>query len=61
MTDSANKIFQSIGSDSIANADAYYIKGIIELYSGNSERANKLFRKGMELDPDNSKCRNAWK
>lgn len=39
----------------------YYLKGIIELYQGNSERAKKVLIDGMKLDPDSKKCREALK
>lgn len=39
------------------NPDMWYLKGIIELYGGDSLRAKKLFAEGMRLDPDNQKCR----
>lgn len=37
--------------------DFWYLKGIIELYGGDSGRAKKFFQEGMRLDPDNTKCR----
>ena len=39
------------------NPDFWYLKGIIELYGGESARAKKFFSEGMRLDPDNTKCR----
>jgi len=39
------------------NPDTWYLKGIIELYGGASSKAEKIFREGMRLDPDNKKCR----
>lgn len=39
------------------NPDFWYLKGIIELYGGDSARARKFFLEGMRLDPDNGKCR----
>lgn len=39
------------------NPDFWYLKGIIELYSGDSNRAKKYFVQGIRLDPDNQKCR----
>jgi hypothetical protein len=29
----------------------YYLKGIIELYNGDSVKAKKYFAEGMRLDP----------
>jgi DnaJ family protein C protein 7 len=37
----------------------YYLKGIIELYNGDSEKAKKCFSDGMRLDPENTKCQRA--
>ena len=39
------------------NPDLWYLKGIIEIYGGESARAKKFFSEGMRLDPDNTKCR----
>lgn len=41
--------------------DLYYLKGLLELYEGNTERAKKILLDGMKLDPDNKKCREALK
>jgi DnaJ family protein C protein 7 len=40
-----------------ANPDFWYLKGIIELYSGDSGKAKKFFIEGMRLDPDHNGCR----
>jgi len=37
--------------------DFWYLKGIIELYSGESGRAKKFFTEGLRLDPDHKKCK----
>jgi len=39
----------------------YYLRGLIELYQGSSDKAKKLFTDGMRLDPDNKKCMVALK
>lgn len=39
--------------------DFWYLKGIIELYGGESGRAKKFFTEGLRLDPDNQKCKKA--
>lgn len=39
------------------NPDFYYLKGLIELYGGDSARAKKYFAEGMRLDPDHTQCR----
>jgi DnaJ family protein C protein 7 len=41
----------------IAGPDGFYLKGIIELYGGDSAKAKKMFQEGMRQDPDNNKCR----
>lgn len=52
--DEARSLIRSIDS---SGPDSYYLKGIIELYGGDSAKAKKLFQEGMRLDPDNKKCR----
>jgi DnaJ family protein C protein 7 len=52
--DEARTLLKTIDS---AGADAFYLRGIIELYSGDSAKAKKMFQEGMRLDPDNTKCR----
>lgn len=53
-TDEAKSLLRSVDS---SGPDGYYLKGIIELYGGDSSKAKKLFQEGMRLDPDNTKCR----
>ena len=36
-----------------------YLKGIIELYSGDSAKAKSYFSEGIRLDPENIKCQKA--
>lgn len=36
-----------------------YLKGIIELYSGDSAKAKSYFSEGIRLDPENAKCQKA--
>ena len=36
-----------------------YLKGIIELYSGDSAKAKSYFSQGIRLDPENTKCQKA--
>ena len=36
-----------------------YLKGLIELYSGDSAKAKGYFSEGMRLDPKNAKCHKA--
>lgn len=40
-----------------ATSDIFYLKGLIQLYQGDSEKAKKSFTDGMKFDPDNKKCR----
>lgn len=37
--------------------DVYYLKGIIELYAGDSAKAKRHFADGLQLDPDHAKCK----
>lgn len=37
--------------------DLYYLKGIIQLYSGDSAKAKANFTKGLQLAPDHVKCK----
>jgi len=48
---------KTIPSAHTSSPDTWYLKGIIELYGGESARAKKFFTEGMRLDPDNTKCR----
>ena len=36
-----------------------YLKGLIELYSGDSAKAKSYFSEGIRLDPSNEKCHKA--
>jgi hypothetical protein len=36
-----------------------YLKGIIELYSGDSAKAKSYFAEGIRLDPEYAKCQQA--
>lgn len=56
-TPSALTLLKTIPMATQANPDFWYLKGIIELYGGESGRAKKFFIEGMRLDPDNNKCR----
>lgn len=56
-TTDALTLLKSIQSATNNSPDTWYLKGIIELYSGESGRAKKFFAEGMRLDPDNTKCR----
>ncbi|CAD8145329.1 unnamed protein product [Paramecium pentaurelia] len=57
----ASKWLMQIQSEHGTTPDVYYLKGIIDLYNGNSERAKKILIDGMKVDPDNKKCREALK
>jgi DnaJ homolog subfamily C member 7 len=56
-TNEANSLLSSIHNEN--TPDFYYLKGIIELYSGDSNKAKKHFSDGIRLDPDNIKCQKA--
>jgi DnaJ family protein C protein 7 len=53
-TSEANSLLSTIHNEN--TPEFYYLKGIIELYSGDSAKAKKYFRDGMRFDPENSKC-----
>ena len=36
-----------------------YLKGLLELYSGDSAKAKTYFTEGIRLDPENTKCQRA--
>ena len=36
-----------------------YLKGIVELCSGDSGKAKSYFSEGIRLDPENAKCQEA--
>lgn len=56
-TNEAKLLLSTIRNDN--TPDIYYLKGIIELYSGDSSKAKKHFADGMKLDPENAKCHRA--
>lgn len=39
------------------NPDVSYLKGIVELYSGDSAKAKNYFMEGLQRDPDHAKCK----
>ena len=55
VTDEALTLLKSIPSS--ADPDISYLKGIIELYSGDSGKAKKYFLEGLQLDPEHRKCK----
>lgn len=36
-----------------SSTDVNYLKGLIELYSGDSGKAKRHFQEGLKYDPDN--------
>ena len=56
-TNEAKSLLSTIRNDN--TPDICYLKGIIELYSGDSSKAKKHFADGMKLDPENAKCHRA--
>ena len=56
-THEAKDLLSSIHNEN--TPDFFYLKGIIELYSGDSNKAKKHFADGLRLDPDNHKCQRA--
>ncbi|EGR31789.1 hypothetical protein IMG5_101980, partial [Ichthyophthirius multifiliis] len=61
-TDQAKNILVKIQNhEDVRRPDLCYLQGICELYNGNTDKAKTLFKNGMTLDPDNTKCRTALK
>lgn len=54
-TDEASALLKTLPSQ--ADPDVSYLKGIIELYSGDSAKAKKYFMEGIQYDPDHTKCK----
>ena len=48
-------------NDLSTNPDYLYARGLALLYNGQNEVAKKTFLEGLRLDPDNIKCRTAYK
>lgn len=58
MTDEASALLKSV-SNTGTNADAFYLKGLIELYSGDSAKAKVFFTDGLKVDPEHAKCKSS--
>lgn len=56
-TDEARQLLSSIAGEN--TPEFFYLKGIVELYSGNSDKAKKLLSDGLRLDPESLKCQRA--
>ena len=41
----------------VSNGELNYLRGLIELYSGDSGKAKKFFMEGLKFDPDNQKLK----
>lgn len=54
-TDEAAKMMGAMSGSN--DPDLCYLRGIIELYAGDSAKAKKHFAEGLQLDPDHSKCK----
>ena len=49
-------------SSELSNSpDIYFLRGIIYLYSDNCDKAKKMFAEGIRLDPDDEKCKSAFR
>ena len=48
-------------NDLSTNPDYLYARGLALLYNGQNDVAKKTFLEGLRLDPDNIKCRTAYK
>jgi DnaJ family protein C protein 7 len=56
-TNEASQLLSSMHNEN--TPDFFYLKGIIELYNGDSVKAKKYFADGIRLDPENVKCQKA--
>lgn len=56
--DEATSLLRKIDTTTRA-AESMYLRGLIELNSGDSNKAKKFFTEGMRLDPDNQRIRQA--
>ena len=54
-TDEALTLLKTLPS--VADPDLSYLRGIIELYNGESSKAKKHFTEGIQLDPEHLKCK----
>lgn len=54
-TEQAEKLLKQIPHSN--DPDLYYLKGLIELYSGDSAKAKKNFVEGLQFAPDHVKCK----
>ena len=59
--ENAIKISNSCFNDLSINPDYLFVRGLALLYNGQNEIAKKTFLEGLRLDPDNIKCRTAYK
>jgi len=50
-------MLRSLENGGVSNSDLNYLKGLIELYSGDSIKAKKFFTEGLKFDPDNLKLK----
>jgi len=60
-TENAVQISNSIFNELSFNTDFLYSRGLALLYNGQTDSAKKVFMEGLRLDPDNEKCRTAFK
>lgn len=54
-TDEADKLLKQLPHSN--DPDLFYLKGLIELYSGDSGKAKNHFVQGLQFAPDHAKCK----
>lgn len=54
-TEQADNLLRTIPQSN--DPDYYYLKGIIELYGGDSSKAKTYFTQGLQYDPGHIKCK----
>lgn len=56
-TAEARNVLRTLENGGASNSDLNYVKGLIELYDGDSTKAKKFFTEGLKYDPDNQKLK----
>ena len=59
-TDEAKNVLKNAEGSGASTGDINYLRGLIELYSGDSGKAKKYFMEGLKYDPDNEKLKKTY-
>jgi len=60
-TDEAKNVLRQLEGTGTSTSDTNYLRGLIELYSGDSTKAKKFFQEGLKYDPENDKLKKIHK